>query len=69
MHTGGASGYRPENSMEAFRYAWEQGINHIECDLRYTKDHRIVILHTVRIHNPRYKNNFVTNGDKEYYFE
>ena len=41
----GASGYRPENTIEAFRYAWQLGINHIECDLRYTKDHRIVILH------------------------
>ncbi len=41
----GASGYRPENTLEAFQYAWELGAKHIECDLRYTKDHRIVIFH------------------------
>jgi glycerophosphoryl diester phosphodiesterase len=41
----GASGYRPENTIESFRYAWELGAKHIECDLRYTKDNRIVIFH------------------------
>jgi len=41
----GASGYRPENTMYAFQYAWDLGILHIECDLRYTKDKQIVIFH------------------------
>jgi glycerophosphoryl diester phosphodiesterase len=45
----GASGYRPENTMSAFQYAWELGIMHIECDLRYTKDHQIVIFHDATV--------------------
>lgn len=45
----GASGYRPENTMCAFQHAWDLGITHIECDLRYTRDQRIVILHDSKV--------------------
>lgn len=41
----GASGYRPENTLEAFKLAYEQGAVAIECDLVPTKDHRLIIRH------------------------
>ncbi len=41
----GASGYAPENSMEAFRLANEQGADGIELDIHMTKDGHIVVAH------------------------
>jgi len=41
----GASGYRPENTLEAFELAFAQGADAIECDLVPTSDGHLVIRH------------------------
>lgn len=41
----GASGYAPENSMEAFRMAIEMGADGVELDVQLTKDGEIVVIH------------------------
>jgi glycerophosphoryl diester phosphodiesterase len=41
----GASAYRPENTMEAFKLAYDQGVFAIECDIVPTKDHALVLRH------------------------
>lgn len=41
----GASGYRPENTLEAFALAFELGADAIECDLIPTADGELVIRH------------------------
>lgn len=41
----GASGYAPENTIEAFRLAVEQGADGIELDVQLTKDDQMVIIH------------------------
>jgi glycerophosphoryl diester phosphodiesterase len=41
----GASHEAPENTMTAFRLAWEQGADAIETDLHLTADGRIVAIH------------------------
>src|SRR5205085_3299316 len=41
----GASADAPENTLAAFRLAWEQGADAIEMDLRLTRDGRIVVFH------------------------
>ncbi len=45
----GASAYAPENTMSAFKKAFEIGANGIELDLQKTKDNKIVIFHDERI--------------------
>lgn len=41
----GASREAPENTLESFRLAWEQGADGIEADFRLTTDGRIVCMH------------------------
>ena len=41
----GASGYRPENTLEAFALAFELGADAIECDLVPTLDGDLIIRH------------------------
>ena len=41
----GASGYRPENTLEAFKLAFEMGADAIECDIVPTKDGDLIIRH------------------------
>lgn len=41
----GASGYRPENTLEAFELAFAMGSDAIECDLIPTKDGELIIRH------------------------
>jgi glycerophosphoryl diester phosphodiesterase len=41
----GASGYRPENTLEAFELAISQGADGVECDLVPTKDGELLIRH------------------------
>ena len=41
----GASGYRPENTLEAFELAISQGADGVECDLVPTKDGELIIRH------------------------
>lgn len=45
----GASQYAPENTMSSFRKGIELGATGIECDLRKTKDGKIVICHNRKI--------------------
>jgi len=41
----GASAYRPENTLESFALAYEQGVDAIECDIVPTKDHKLILRH------------------------
>ncbi len=41
----GYSSIAPENTMSAFKKAIEAGADYFECDVRYTKDRKIVVLH------------------------
>lgn len=41
----GASAYAPENTMSAFKMAYEMGANAIEFDVKLTKDGEVVVLH------------------------
>lgn len=41
----GASGYVPENTMEAFKYSVELGATAIESDVQMTKDGYLVLIH------------------------
>src|SRR5579862_3133707 len=41
----GASGHSPENTMLAFRYAFELGADAIECDVQLSADGAPVIIH------------------------
>lgn len=43
----GASHLAPENTMEAFELAWQEGADGIEADFRLTIDKRIVAMHDV----------------------
>lgn len=41
----GASGEAPENTLAAFRLAWELGVESIELDVHATKDDQVVVMH------------------------
>jgi len=41
----GASGDAPENTLPAFRLAWEQHADAIEGDFHFTKDQKIICIH------------------------
>ena len=41
----GASGDAPENTLSAFRLAWEQGADAVELDIHLTKDQQLVVIH------------------------
>ena len=41
----GASGYAPENTLEAFELAAKLGADGVEFDVQYTKDGEIVVIH------------------------
>jgi len=41
----GACAYRPENTLEAFELAYQQGVYAIECDIVPTKDHQLILRH------------------------
>ncbi len=45
----GASGYAPENTMEAFKLAIESGADGIETDVHLSKDGQVVIIHDEKI--------------------
>ena len=45
----GASGYAPENTLEAFRLAVEQGADGVELDVHFSKDGRIMVIHDALI--------------------
>ncbi|MGY5861886.1 MAG: glycerophosphodiester phosphodiesterase family protein [Candidatus Thorarchaeota archaeon] len=52
----GASGYAPENTMKAFRIAWEMNADMVELDVQETSDGRLVCIHDFEL--PR-----TTNGE------
>jgi len=41
----GASAYAPENTLAAYRLAWEQGSPSAEVDVWLTKDNKVICLH------------------------
>src|ERR1700722_7996848 len=45
----GARARRPENTLPAFQYAIEQGVDAIELDVLVTKDNVVVVLHDPEI--------------------
>lgn len=45
----GASGYEPENTMEAFELAKKMGADGIELDIQLTKDEEVIVLHDYTI--------------------
>lgn len=68
----GASGYAPENTLEAFRLAVSQGADGIELDVQLTKDGEVVVIHdeTIdRVSNGRgYVRDFTLNSLKKLSF-
>lgn len=45
----GASGYAPENTLEAFQLAAEQGADGVELDIQLSRDHQLIVSHDERI--------------------
>lgn len=45
----GASGYAPENTLEAFKLAIEMGVDGIETDIHLSKDNVAVLMHDERV--------------------
>lgn len=45
----GASGYAPENTLEAFELAHQQGAAGIELDVHLTRDKQVIVAHDERI--------------------
>lgn len=45
----GASGYAPENTLEAFALAVKLGADGVELDVQFTKDRQLVVIHDERI--------------------
>lgn len=45
----GASGYAPENTLEAFELAYKLGAEGIELDVQFTRDRQLVVIHDERI--------------------
>ncbi len=45
----GASGYLPENTLEAFKLAADMGADGIELDVQFTHDRQLVVIHDERI--------------------
>ncbi len=41
----GASGYAPENTLDAFALAMDMGADGIELDVQMTKDDEVVVIH------------------------
>ena len=41
----GASGYAPENTLDAFQKAIDMGADGIELDVQLTKDGKVVVVH------------------------
>lgn len=45
----GASGTHPENTMAAFRAAWDAGVQAVEFDVQRAKDGTLVVVHDVTL--------------------
>jgi glycerophosphoryl diester phosphodiesterase len=46
----GVRGKKPENTIEAFKLAFESGLDGIECDVQRSKDGELVLFHDFDIH-------------------
>ena len=45
----GASGYAPENTLEAFQLAMDMGADGFELDVHLSKDGELVVIHDERV--------------------
>lgn len=45
----GASGYAPENTLEAFQLAWDLQVDAVELDVHLTKDGHLLVAHDEKI--------------------
>ena len=45
----GASGYAPENTLDAFALAAQMNADGVELDVHFTKDRRVVVIHDEKI--------------------
>ncbi len=55
----GASGYAPENTLEAFELAVKQGADGVELDVQFTKDNQLVVIHDEKLDRVSGKSGFV----------
>ena len=55
----GASGYAPENTLEAFELAIHQNADGIELDIQLTKDGEIVVAHDEKINRVTDKSGWI----------
>ena len=47
----GASGYAPENTLEAFRLAMDMGADGFELDVHLSKDGELIVMHDETVYN------------------
>jgi glycerophosphoryl diester phosphodiesterase len=45
----GAAGVMPENTLKGFRYALELGVDYVECDVHWTRDRHLVVMHDTTV--------------------
>jgi len=57
----GASGYAPENTIEAFELAVMLGADGVELDVQFTKDRELVVIHDERIDRVSDGNGYVVD--------
>ena len=57
----GASGYAPENTLEAFWLAYEMGADGIELDVQLTADRQIIVLHDETVNRTSDGTGYVAN--------
>lgn len=55
----GAKGYRPENTMAAFKLAMEMGADGIETDIHLSKDGYLVLIHDEKIDRTTTKKGYI----------
>ncbi len=55
----GASGYAPENTMQAFELARDMGADGIELDVHYTKDGKLAVMHDFTLERTTELNGFI----------
>lgn len=61
----GASAYAPENTMEAFELAIQQGADGIETDVHLTKDGQLVIMHDEKLDRTTNYEGYIKDYDYE----
>ena len=49
----GVRGARPENTLEAFRYAFRSGLDGVECDVQRSRDGVLVLFHDFTVQGRR----------------